>query len=122
MVWLDLLVVQGTLKSLLQHKSSKALILQCPAFFVGAPCTCVKLLSLPDAALGSAYYPCLTQEGHPRPALGPLSLLPLLGPTLDHLITGAFSLGLRVKVCLWETEVTPSEVVTRRTGPASLTS
>ena len=31
--WLDLLAVQGTLKSLLQHYSSKALILQCSAFF-----------------------------------------------------------------------------------------
>ena len=31
--WLDLLVVQGTLKSLLQHHSSKASILLCPAFF-----------------------------------------------------------------------------------------
>ena len=34
MDWLDLLVVQGTLKSLLQHHSSKASVLQCPAFFV----------------------------------------------------------------------------------------
>ena len=32
--WLDLLVVQGTLKSLLQHHSSKALILQCSVFFI----------------------------------------------------------------------------------------
>ena len=31
---LDLLVVQGTLKSLLQHDSSKASILQCSAFFI----------------------------------------------------------------------------------------
>ena len=31
--WLDLLVVQGTLKSLLQHHSSKASILWCSAFF-----------------------------------------------------------------------------------------
>ena len=34
MYWLDLLVVQGTLKSLLQHQNSKAQILQCPAFFI----------------------------------------------------------------------------------------
>ena len=34
MDWLDLLAVQGTLKSLLQHHSSKALILQCSAFFI----------------------------------------------------------------------------------------
>ena len=33
MDWLDLLVVQGTLKSLLQHHSSKASILQCSALF-----------------------------------------------------------------------------------------
>ena len=32
MDWLDLLAVQGTLKSLLQHHSSKASLLQCPAF------------------------------------------------------------------------------------------
>ena len=34
MDWLDLLAVQGTLKSLLQHHSSKALIFQCSAFFI----------------------------------------------------------------------------------------
>ena len=34
MDWLDLLAVQGTLKSLLQHHSSKASILQHSAFFV----------------------------------------------------------------------------------------
>ena len=33
MDWLDLLAVQGTLKSLLPHHSSKASILQCSAFF-----------------------------------------------------------------------------------------
>jgi len=33
MDWLDLLAVQGTLKSLLQHHSSKASILQCSVFF-----------------------------------------------------------------------------------------
>ena len=33
MDWLDLLVVQGTLKSLLQHHSSKTSIFQCSAFF-----------------------------------------------------------------------------------------
>ena len=32
--WFDLLAVQGTLKSLLQHHSSKASILQCSAFFM----------------------------------------------------------------------------------------
>ena len=34
MDWLDLLAVQGTLKSLLQHHSSRASILQCSAFFI----------------------------------------------------------------------------------------
>ena len=34
MDWLDLLAVQGTLKSLLQHHSSKASVLQCSAFFI----------------------------------------------------------------------------------------
>ena len=35
MDWLDLLAVQGTLKSLLQHHSSKASILRHSAFFMG---------------------------------------------------------------------------------------
>ena len=34
MYWLDLLAVQGTLKSLLQHHSSRASILQCSTFFI----------------------------------------------------------------------------------------
>ena len=34
MDWLDLLATQGTLKSLLQHNSSKASILWCSAFFI----------------------------------------------------------------------------------------
>ena len=41
MDWLDLLVVQGTLKSLLQHHSSKASVLWCSAFFmvhISHPC------------------------------------------------------------------------------------
>ena len=32
--WLDLLAIQGTLKSLLQHHSSKASVLRCSAFFI----------------------------------------------------------------------------------------
>ena len=35
MDWLDLLAVQGTLKSFLQHHSSKVSILRCSAFFMG---------------------------------------------------------------------------------------
>ena len=34
MDWFDLLAVQGTLKSLLQHHSSKGSVLQCSAFFI----------------------------------------------------------------------------------------
>ena len=34
MDWMDILAVQGTLKSLLQHHSSKASILRCSAFFI----------------------------------------------------------------------------------------
>ena len=37
MDWLDLLAVQGTLKSLLQHHSPKASILRCSAFFTVQP-------------------------------------------------------------------------------------
>ena len=34
MDWLDLLAIQGTLKSLMQHNSSKAATLRCSAFFI----------------------------------------------------------------------------------------
>ena len=44
--WLDLLAVQGTLKSLLQHHSSKASILQCLAFFRASNITDIKIPSL----------------------------------------------------------------------------
>ena len=37
MDWLELLAVQGTLKNLLQHHSSKVSILQCLAFFMAQP-------------------------------------------------------------------------------------
>ena len=41
MNWLDLLTVQGTLKSLLQHHSAKASILQCSAFFTSPTLTSI---------------------------------------------------------------------------------
>ena len=41
MDWLDLLAVQGTLKSLLQHHSSKASILQCSAFLYSPTFTAI---------------------------------------------------------------------------------
>ena len=43
--WFDLLAVQGTLKSLLQHHSSKASVLQCSAF-------CIVQLSHPYMTIG----------------------------------------------------------------------
>ena len=51
--WLDLLAVQGTLKSLLQHQSSKASILQCSAFFIVQ-------LSLPFMTTGKCIFIYLT--------------------------------------------------------------
>ena len=39
MDWLELLAVQGTLKSLLQHHNSKASVLQCSAFQLSHPYT-----------------------------------------------------------------------------------
>jgi len=39
--WFDLLTVQGTLKSILQHHSSKASILRCSAFFNGSTLTSI---------------------------------------------------------------------------------
>ena len=47
MDWLDLLAVQGTSKSLLQHRSSKASVVQCSAFYI-------VLLSHPYMTTGEA--------------------------------------------------------------------
>ena len=55
MDWLDLLAVQGTLKSLLQHHSSKALILWCSAFFVVQ-------LSHSYMTVGKVMYVALTRQ------------------------------------------------------------
>ena len=44
--WFDLLQVQGTLKSLLQHHSSKASILRCSAFFIHSYMTTGKTIAL----------------------------------------------------------------------------
>ena len=46
MDWLDLLAVQGTLKSFLQHHSSKASILRCSAFLLLASCYFLLLHSM----------------------------------------------------------------------------
>ena len=55
MDWLDLLAVQGTLKSLLQHHGSKASVLWCSAFFM------VQLLKthLPFQCRGCRFSHCL---------------------------------------------------------------
>ena len=45
--WFDLCAVQGALKSLLQHHSSKASILQCSAFFIVQHSHCTRLLEKP---------------------------------------------------------------------------
>ena len=45
--WFDLLAVQGTLKSLLQHHNWKASILWCPAFFMSNSHICTWLLEKP---------------------------------------------------------------------------
>ena len=50
MDWLDLLAVQGTLKSLLQQHSSKASILQCSAFFTVQLPHAEFIFILPDSA------------------------------------------------------------------------
>ena len=46
MDWLDLLALQGTLKSLLQHHSSKTSVLQSPTFFIETTLQCYLSLTL----------------------------------------------------------------------------
>ena len=65
--WLDLLAVQGTLKSLLQHHSSKASILRCSAFFMAQLSHPYNLKSLvifhlPRALLNEKKYICLEKQ------------------------------------------------------------
>ena len=63
--WLDLLAVQGTLKSLLQHHSSKASILGCLAFFIvqlSHPyMTIGKIIASISPALWASVFPFLCQ-------------------------------------------------------------
>jgi len=51
MDWIDLLAVQGTLKSLLQHRSSKASILQCSTFFIVQLSHPYRILGKPESWL-----------------------------------------------------------------------
>ena len=60
MNWLDLLGVQGTLKSLLQHHSSKASILRCSAFFtVNCPASVYSMSSFKVSNGTPLQYSCL---------------------------------------------------------------
>ena len=77
--WFDLLVVQGVLKSLLQHHNLKASILQCSAFFVSNSHICTWLLEKPwlypdpplpassslPASIPYPSLPCSCLPGHP---------------------------------------------------------
>ena len=73
--WFVLLAVQGTLKSLLQHHSSKASILKCSAFFMvqlSHPYMTTgktTVSTIPDWSLGSQ--PCLTQGNYEPCHVGP---------------------------------------------------
>ena len=64
MDWLDLLAVQGILKSLLQYHSSKASILRCSAFFtvqLSHPyMTAGKTIALTATATAKSLQPCVT--------------------------------------------------------------
>ena len=66
MDWFDLLAVQGTLKSLLQHHSSKASILQCSAFFTvqlsHLYLTTGKTIALTRQTFVGKVLPCLGDE------------------------------------------------------------
>ena len=61
MDWLDLLAVHGTLKSLLQHHSSKASILQCSAFFTIQLSS--GLIQIPCSSLSDALCPFVSITG-----------------------------------------------------------
>ena len=102
MDWLDLLAVQGTLKSLLQHHSSKASILWCSAFFTvqlshpymttgnTIPLTrwtfVGKAMSLLFNKLSSAYLRLLI-------FLPPISILACVSSTLAFLMYSAYKLN-----------------------------
>ena len=76
MDWLDFLAVQGTLKSLLQHHSSKASILQCSAFFTVQ-------LSHPYMTTGKTI--ALTRQTFVGKVM---SLLPLISPYFRFFFSG----------------------------------
>ena len=71
MDWLDILAVQGTLKSLLQHHSSKASILRCSAFFT------IQLSHLPPHLI--SYYKLLEFQWSLCDEWPPANLIPSVG-------------------------------------------
>ena len=90
MDWLDLLAVQGTLKSLLQHYSSKASILWCSDFFI------VQLSSIHDHwkhhQIRSVAQSCLTlcdPMNHSTPGLPVHHRLPEFTETHVHRVSDA---------------------------------
>ena len=93
MDWLDLLAVQGTLKSLLQHHSSKASILRCSAFFIVQ-------LSHPYMATGKTI--ALTK----RTFVG--KVMSLLFNTLSGLVIAFLSRSKRLLISLLQS---PSAVI-----------
>ena len=70
--WLDLLAVQGILKSLLQHHSSKASILQCSAFFIVQLSTSIHSVQFSCSAMSNSLQPHGLQHTRlPCPSLSP---------------------------------------------------
>ena len=84
MDWLDLLAVQGTLKSLLQHHSLKASVLRCSAFFMVQ-------LSHPYMTTGKTI--ALTRQTF----VG--QVMSLLFNMLSRFREGAFQMGTVIQVC-----------------------
>ena len=64
MDWLDLLALQGTLKSLLQHHSSKASILRCSAFFIITLWGNLKLCSVTFSSYLDDVWGCLLANSY----------------------------------------------------------
>ena len=102
MDWLDLLVVQRALKSLLQHHSSKASILQCSAFFMEASTpglqsitnslSLLKLMSIESVMPSNHLVLCC-------PLLLPLSIFPSIRVFSSQFVaSGGQSIGVSASV------------------------
>ena len=104
--WLDLLEVQGTLKSLLQHHSSKASILQCSAFFRASNITDIKI---PSHCFMGQRLPFDLTSSEPVSSISSLSLSSsmlqnLMFPKLSELSQASF----KVSSSSWHRPPTPS--------------